>query len=221
MYDNTSIQALIDRIGWLQPLPPTNIVLSSENEESQSGRFFNAFNPLVTVENVKASIHNKDSNDATLNSYLYQLKIDGVMDVLNKVYNLNVRAVRPVDNLITSLNYSPDYSSSIELNQQSFDEAIGYSVSIKTLELLLSSPRSNRNTVSNGFTIEQIYQYLEGSFTSEGRLVSQGLRAMYMESIGKLINVLFPVSYPDGAIINSDGTVTLPLKPTLIARKLW
>lgn len=218
MYNTESIQALIGRIGWYEPIPPTTITLATENEASESGRYFNFFNPLVTVENVFASIPNKDVDNDTLNAILSRLKVEGVMDVLSKVYNLNTRATAAVTNNVISTNYALDYSDIIILSKSYFDEAIGYSVAIKTLELLLTTERSNRSTVANKEQYDAIPQYLKGWFNKDGNKVSNGLDAIYAETIKKLIDVLFPIIYPSGAVIGADGLVTIP---TLKARRLW
>jgi len=218
LYNTQSIEALIGRIGWYEPIPPTSISLTHENGLSESGRYFSFFNPLVTVENVFDSIPNKDVDNTTLNAILARLKAEGVMDVLSKVYNLNTRATAAVTNDIISINYALDYSDVIILRKASFDEAIGYSVAIKTLELLLTTQRSNRNTVANKAQYDAIPQYLKGWFNPDGTIVSKGLDAVYAETIEKLINVLFPTRIPDGSILDPDGTVR---RPRLNGTRLW
>jgi len=226
MYSIESKEILVNRVGWYPAIQPSTIVLTDENTESVSGRYFNGFNSLVTVENVFASLSNKDATNETLQVELERLKSEGVSDVLGKVFDTNTLAAYPVLNNVISLNYALDYSNVILDFQQVFDEAIGYSVAVKTMEMIATTIRSNRTTVSNIISLDLLYQQLEGSFTQEGRLVSQGARAMYAEAIGKVINVLFPVKYPDGAILTPDGdggiVVALPLNPTLKGNlKLW
>lgn len=218
MYNNTSIETLIKRIGWQQPVPPTTLVLSSENGESTSGRYFNAFNPMVTIESVAASIINKDADNDAVNELLAQLRKEGVMQVLSDVYNLNTRATAYITNNVISINYLSDYSGVIIDKSQYFDEAIGFSVAVKTLQLLIATVRSNRQTVSNKFDYEQLMQYLEGSYTVQGQLMSEGLLARYKQTIGRLIDVLFPTQLPDGAIVDGNGNV---LRPVLRGVRPW
>lgn len=218
MYNTESIQALLGRIGWYEPILPTSIILAPENGASESGRYFSFFNPLVTVENVFASIPNKDVDNTTLNAILNRLKVEGVMDVLSKVYNLNTRATAAVTNDIISIKFALDYSNVIILSKSYFDEAIGYSVAIKTLELLLTTERSNLKTVANKSQYDAIPQYLKGWFNPDGNIVSKGLDAVYAETIIKLINVLFPTKVIDGGTLNPDGTVS---RPILRGVKIW
>lgn len=225
MYNQESINTLIRRIGWAEAMPPSTVEVSDENKETESGRYFNGFNQLATVENVNASITNKDADNDTLNEFLAEMRKDGVMDVLTKVYNLNTRATASETNGIISLNYALDYSSSIDVNRRSFDDAIGLSVSIKALELLKTTNRSNRTTTNPNIDSREVLEFLHGAFAPTGKVITEGLYAQYRESIGKLIDVLFPVKYPDGSevVVDPDGgvTVTTKPKPTLTGRRVW
>lgn len=225
MYNEASIEALVKRIGWAEAVPPTTIVVSEDNLESTSGRYFNSFNPLVIVENILASITNKDADNDTLNTELSRLRSDGVNDVLLKVYNLNTRATAEVTNFVTSINYAADYSASIVANQQSFDDAIGLSVAIKSLELISTTNRSNARANNPKIDNQEIQAFFHGAFSATGKVISKGLYAQYAEAIGKLIEVLFPVSYPESSevIVGSDGGVTVKTtpKPTLKGRRVW
>lgn len=220
MYNEASIQVLLERIGWHPAIEPTDIVLTAENVVSTSGRFFNGFNPLAIVENVNASITNKDATNDTLNEVLATLKTEGVLDVLSKVYNLNTRATAAVTNFVTSLNYASDYSDSIIANQQAFDDAIGLSVAIKTLEMLRTTNRSNDRTNNPKIDIGTINEYFYGAVTNEGHVLARGLIARYGEVIGDLIDVLFPVVYPEGSEITTDsnGNSTVKVKKPAVLR---
>lgn len=218
MYNNDSIQALYDRIGWAEAQEPTSIEVSAENKESTSGRFFNSFNPLVIAENIFATLTNKEATNDTLNAELLRLKQDGIKDVLMKVYNTNIRATAAVTNYATSVNYASDYSGVIIASAQSFDDVIGLSVVIKSLESIMTTNRSNLRA-NNPNIDKDILSYLHGSFTVD-RVITPGLYAQYREAIDDLINVLFPLSYPDGAIIDGDKVIIKP-RPTLRGRQLW
>lgn len=225
MYNEQSIQTLVKRIGWQQPIQPSEIVLSAENVESTSGRYFSGFNPLVIVENVFSAIQNVNVSNETLITKLEELKYDGVMDVLNHVFNLNVRATAAVTNLITSVNYATDYSDMINTYQSSFDEVIGYSVAIKTLQLLLNSDRSNYRTVHNQENKADIFEVINGAFSPYGQRITKGIDARYREAIYRLIDVLFPVTYPEGSEIITDSNggikVVIKEKPVLRGIQPW
>lgn len=229
MYNQQSIDLLINRIGWYPAIEPSTIEVSVSNQQSESGRFFNGFNPFVIAENVKASIVNKDADNDTLNLTLANLRKEGVMDVLQKVFNLNPRASQEtINNVITSVNYEPSliYDAMIDSNRQAFDEVIGLSVCIKALELIATTNRSNHASNNPKISNEMIQDFFHGAYSETGRVITKGLLARYREAIGMLINVLFPITYPPGSEVSVGGdggiSVNAPTTPpTLRARKVW
>lgn len=202
MYSQEAIGVLKNRIGWYPAIAPTPIVITNENQISVSGRYFNGFNPIATVENIKASIYNKDADDVTLNVELDRLRNEAVLDVLQKVYNTNSRATAAVTNSIISMNYALDYSGNIILNQAKFDEAIGLSGTIKALELIQTTQRSNLNTHNARIDMENLKNAFHGSFAATGQVISKGLYAQYREAAATLIKVLFPVQYTSPVVLN-------------------
>jgi len=219
MYNNSSIDTLKNRVGWFAPVQPTDLVITVDNELSDSGLFVNSFHALATVEKVWKSIENADVTQDTLNTVLAKTKVDAAIDVLNKVYDLNIRAKYKFNNLIESLNYLEDYTESITLNINAFTEAIGLKMAIITIERLRLTVRSNKDTNSYKLADAELYQALNGVYTEEAKQVSIGLYGQYRESLALLINVLFPTKLPDGATLNPDGTVKLA--PTLKALRIW
>lgn len=193
MYDQSSIQLLINRIGWSNPIQPnTEITLSTQNLESASGRFFDSFHKLCTVENVFSCIPNKDVNSDSFNSYLLKMKKDSVLEVLNKVFDTNQLANIKKSENVESLNFKSDYSLDIVNKVSLFDDAIGYSMSIRCLQLFISSTRSNikqRDIVHN---YETLKSELEGVVNQEGILIAKGAIGYYDASIINAIKILFP-----------------------------
>jgi len=219
MYNNSSIDTLKNRVGWFAPVQPTDLVITVENELSDSGLFVNSFHALATVEKVWWSIENPDVEQDTLNEVLAKIKVDAATDVLLKVYDLNIRAKYKFNNLIESLNYLEYYTESIVLNVNAFTEVIGLSMAIKCLELLRLTTRSNKTTNSFKLTDADFFEALHGAYTKEGVSLTKGLYAQYREAVSNLIDVLFPTKIPDGATLNTDGTVKLA--PTLKALRIW
>lgn len=206
-------------------MEPTDLVIDAENVLSESGRYVNSFHTLATVENVYAALINKDATSEVLNTELLKLKNDAATDVLVKVYSSNTRAAYRFNNLVESINYNLDYTDSIVLNKQYFDECIGLSLAIKALEYLKFTNRSNNKTNNPRIIDNQVIESLHGAFAENGARVAEGLYYQYGQAIGKLIDVLFPVKYPDNAIVttNPDGSVKVELKPkpTLKAIRQW
>lgn len=193
MYDQTSIQLLIDRIGWSNPIQPNSeIILSPENVESVSGRFFDSFHQLSIVENVYKCITNKDVGDTEFNDFLLKMKKDCVLEVLNKIFDTNPLANLSKTEDVKSLNYKSDYTSDIALKTSLFDDAIGYAMAVRCLQLFISSTRSNNTERKIGQSYELLKVELEGVVNTEGVLVAKGAIGYYDASIINAIKIIFP-----------------------------
>lgn len=193
MYDQTSIQLLIDRIGWNSPIQPnTDIVLSPENEESTSGRFFDSFHQLSIVENVFACINNKDVDNDSLNDILLKMKKDSVLEVLNKVFDTNPLANLKNQEEVVSLNYKSDYSFDIQNKVSLFDDAIGYAMAVRCLQMFISSSRSNLKERKITQSYEALKVELEGVINEQGVLIAKGAIGYYDASIINAIKIIFP-----------------------------
>lgn len=193
MYDQTSIQLLIDRIGWSNPIQPNSeITLSPENGESVSGRFYDSFHQLSIVENVYKCINNKDIDSDGFNTFLFKMKNDCVLEVLNKIFDTNPLANLSKTEDVKSLNYKSDYTSDIALKTSLFDDAIGYAMTVRCLQLFISSTRSNNTERKIGQSYELLKVELEGVVNTEGVLVAKGAIGYYDASIINAIKILFP-----------------------------
>jgi len=84
-YDQSAvITALKDRIGFRPPVGgPT---LTSAVTTTNSGRYFQDFHTLVTVDNIKATMELKGANDAQLITYLGELRNAAILRMLNGVF---------------------------------------------------------------------------------------------------------------------------------------
>jgi hypothetical protein len=81
--------ALKGRLAWRQPTKEGSPVLNSENTTSASGRYFNdgSFHPLVTVENLKATIEDPALADDGFNNMLSDLRKSVISQALTAVFN--------------------------------------------------------------------------------------------------------------------------------------
>jgi hypothetical protein len=193
VYSQTSIQLLIDRIGWSNPIQPNSVItLSPENGESVSGRFFNSFHHLSIVENVYKCIENKDANEAVVNDFLLKMKKDCVLEVLNKIFDTNPLANNKKTEDLVSLNWKTDYNTDIQSKISLFDDAIGYSMAVRCLQLFISSTRSNATERKLGQSYELLKVELEGVVNQEGVLIAKGALGYYDASIINAIKILFP-----------------------------
>lgn len=87
-YDQTAvIAALKDRVGFRQPLGSGVPTLSSAVTTSNSGRYFQDFHALVTVENIKATMTEVNASDANLITHLGNIRSAAIMRTLNGVFH--------------------------------------------------------------------------------------------------------------------------------------
>ena len=80
------VAALKDRIGFRQPLGTGVPTLSSAVTTTRSGRYFQDFHALVTVENIKATMPQVSASDADLITYLGQIRSAAILRSLNGVF---------------------------------------------------------------------------------------------------------------------------------------
>lgn len=78
--------SLIKRLGWRQPTIAGSPVLNADNLQSTSGRYFQSFHSLVTIEKLKAVCEDKDISDDDFNTYLSNLQNDAILRCLNEVF---------------------------------------------------------------------------------------------------------------------------------------
>jgi hypothetical protein len=77
---------LQQRIGWRQPTKAGSPILNSLNKTSKSGRFYQGFHALVTIDNIKATVEEANISDASLNQCLQDLQDDAIMRTLTAVF---------------------------------------------------------------------------------------------------------------------------------------
>lgn len=194
MYTQTSIDLLIGRIRWDAAIPPTSIVVDADNSESTSGRRFNSFHQLVTVENVNDSVNNLKIGADDLNAYLLKMKEDSVKDVLNRLFDLNMKAKYKQTEDFVSLNYSLDgYDVLIADNASVFDNAIGYAMAVRAIQLFITSERSNATQRRMKQSYDYLKSELEGFKAPDGMVVVKGVNALFTEAVADADKVLFPV----------------------------
>ena len=134
MYVQATIDILIDRVGWVTPVDSTfPYVLEARNTESTSGRDFQFYNGYITGKNIIEILPNKNETELEFNQYLYDLRVQSVLESLYLVIDKDP-------------NYNPlfDHDTYISERLGLFDEVIGLVHAIKVLSLLSNSIRSNR-----------------------------------------------------------------------------
>ena len=183
MYSELSISALIGRIGWEQPLDSGfGLTINEEVLSATSGRKVNSFHQLATVENVYAAVPEIDMEVVKFDDFLSSVRKQSVMEVLTAVFDQH-----------TSYDEVVDYSEIIITRPRLFDDAIGYCIAIKMLELFISSNRKNLAERNAKLTFQSLKLDLEGVRNEGGFYVAKGIKYELKSAITKAQKVIFPL----------------------------
>jgi len=195
MYSPEAIQSLVDRIGWSSPIESTGVTLTDENLKSDSGRFFDSFHKLVTVQNIYDVLPTPDMDNECFNAEIYKYKQQAVLKVLNAIFDTNDRAYYQTDGNGVKTDVSgTDYSGRISAKVSVFDEVIGLQMVVDILELEDSSARSNLNERAMKEYGVSIRYLLSGYKFNDGETAFVGYVALLKKAIANAINILFPES---------------------------
>ena len=182
MYNEQSIASLVTRIGWEKPLDTAfAITIDEEVLTANSERKVNSFHQLVTVENVYAAVPEIEMEVADFNDFLSSLRKQSVLEVLTAIFDKNEQYIETVD-----------YSELILARPRLFDDAIGYCIAIKALELFISSSRNNLLELNAKLSFQNLKIELEGVRNDGGFFVAKGIIYKMERAIQKAQNILFP-----------------------------
>ena len=183
MYSELSIASLVTRIGWEKPLDTAfAIEIDEEVLSADSERKVNSFHQLVTVENVYAAVPEIDMEVVSFNDFLSSIRKQSVMEVLTAVFDQH-----------TSYDEVVDYSQIIISRPRLFDDAIGYCIAIKMLELFISSGRKNLADRNAKLSFQSLKLDLEGVRNDGGFYVAKGIKYELKAAITKAQKVIFPL----------------------------
>lgn len=182
MYTEQSIVSLLTRIGWEKPLDTAfAITIDAEVLLADSERKVNSFHQLVTVENVYAAVPEIEMGAVDFNGFLSSIRKQSVLEVLTAIFDKNEQYIETVD-----------YSEFILARPRLFDDAIGYCIAVKMLELFISSSRSNLLERNAKLTFQNLKIELEGVRNDSGFFVAKGIIYKMERAIQKAQNILFP-----------------------------
>jgi hypothetical protein len=182
MYNEQSIASLVTRIGWEKPLDTAfAITIDGEVLLADSERKVNSFHQLVTIENVYAAVPEIEMEVVAFNDFLSSLRRQSVLEVLTAIFDKNEQYIETVD-----------YSELILARPRLFDDAIGYCIAIKALELFIASSRSNLLERNAKLSFQNLKIELEGVRNDGGFLIAKGIIYKMERAIQKAQNILFP-----------------------------
>ena len=184
MYNEQSIASLETRIGWGEPLDTAfAIALDEEVLTADSERKVNSFHQLVTVENVYAAVQEIEMEAFEINGFLSSIRRQSVLEVLTAIFDKNEQYIETVD-----------YSDLILARPRLFDDAIGYCIAVKMLELFISSSRNNLLELNTKLSFQNLKIELEGVRNDGGFYVATGIKYELKTAITKAQKILFPVN---------------------------
>lgn len=183
MYSEQSITTLEGRIGWEKPLD-TEFALTIDGEvlSADSERKVNSFHQLVTIENVYAAVPEIDMEADDFIGFLFSVQKQSVKEVLTSIFDKH-----------PSYDVNVDYSDIITSRPRLFDDAIGYCIAIKMLELFVSSNRNNLSERNAKLSFQSLKLELEGVRNDGGFYVAKGIKYELKSAISNAQKVIFPI----------------------------
>ncbi len=182
MYSSEIISTLINRIGWEAPIYLDSlIIIDAGNLKADSGRKVNSFHQLATVDNIYAAVSVIDMKMTDFNKLLSSVREQSVTEVLTAILDQH-----HLYNEIT------DYSNIIAEKAKIFDDAIGYSIVKKILELFISSNRKNLTERNAALSFQTLKIELYGAKNDNGHFIAKGIVYERSSAIKKAQKILFP-----------------------------
>lgn len=182
MYSEEIISALNSRIAFARVLnSDVAFVLDQDNATSNSGRSVNSFHKLCTVENIYSTVSEVTLGTVEFNLFLERIRKESVLEAITNIVDMHVLSKDDFD-----------YSDAIFKKIRIFDEAIGYTMAVKILELFITSTRSNAIERSVALSFQALKLELEGTKNDNGHFIAKGLIYKKEISIKKAQKIIFP-----------------------------
>jgi hypothetical protein len=182
MYSEESISTLIGRIGWGKPLVSDfGLTIAEELLLASSKRKVNSFHQLASVENIYSAVPEVDMEETDFNEFLSTIREQSVREVVTAILDQS----HLYDETI-------DYSNIITSKPRLFDDAIGYCIAIKILELFISSTRINTTERSASMSFQTLKIELEGAKNDNGHFIAKGIVYKKEIAIKKAQRIIFP-----------------------------
>lgn len=180
-YELTAVLvALKDRVGFRQPVGTGAPTLSSAVTTSASGRYFQDFHAMVTVENIKQTMELPAATDGQLITYLGEIRQAAIMRVLGGVFSQPQVIDRPA-----LLFHRTGVNDTAENNAGKF---IGYEIIVADI-------------ADAGVQIDALHVLLDGAATFNVYLFKDGdPAAVFTQSVTTVANTIKEVVLTDKVI---------------------
>ena len=184
-----SISALMGRVGWRQYPASFPFALTDENKKSESGRYFQDFNALVTLTNIKSTMEDAQADKVVFNEALLNMQYAAISAIASGILreSANIELSQAVIIFGDVAKESPAL----------FDEAIGLQVACSAVEMImLSTTRSNAAERDGKERAQMLFAELNGMLNESGAIVSVGLKNRLARELKYLRARIFPKPKP-------------------------
>ena len=193
MYNELAISTLEKRLFWNKSQNSEfTIALDLSNATGTSGKHFQGFHNLVSIENVYNSVPDTAMTEIEFNAVLTDIRKQAVLQSLTDILDKN-----------TLYLVEKDYSDTIINNASLFDNTVGYKVAVSVLEMFMSTSRINFTERNAKLAASNLKLELEGFTNENGHVVAKGIRNYYYAGVKAASKKLFP------------------LFPTVNSNKIW
>jgi len=152
-FDNDLVlPALQQRLGWVQPTVSGSPVINADNLTSLSGRCFQDFHSIVTIQNIKESQEDPNISDDDLNTLLVRLQQNAINRSLNEIFR--------VPQLIEQ-NYLFNRSGYSDIVEQTGNRAVGYVINTAP-DQKISTQATFASLLFDGDCTINMYLFLDG-----------------------------------------------------------
>jgi hypothetical protein len=171
-YTDTAIETLSKRIGFGTAMQDHGISFSADIVSGPSGRTFGNFSKLCTIDNLYFAVDSKDMDKDPFEANLEEMRLSCARSIVAQI-------------LDQSEKYDPgtDYSQLISDRSPLFEEAIGYAVAIASIDLMITSKRSNLAELNAELSYEKLQLAINGFKTEQGVIVAVGLSAKLLSAV--------------------------------------
>lgn len=182
MYSELAISTLSGRLFWNKALDAGfTIALDESNATGTSGKHFQSFHQLVTIDNIYETVLEVAMSEDDFNAVLTDIKMQATLQALTDIIDRNDLSI--VDT---------DYSEIIIKSASLFDNAIGYKAAVNVLEMFMSTNRINLTERNAKLASSNLKLELEGFINENGHVVAKGIRNYYYSAVKSATNKLFP-----------------------------
>lgn len=181
MYSEVAIDNLKNRIGWSDYLDLPVTILDSVSLPTSTKKV-SFYHQLVSLKNLFYTIPEETTQEDAFNEFLDDLKLQAVLTAITDVLEKHPDYV-----------YTASYDQIILENQNLFDDVVGYLITIKSIELFMSSSRSNYTERNVKLSYQNLKIELEGLKNESGHQIAFGLNYKLRKAIENAQNVIFPI----------------------------